>query len=74
MTAITSAYAHAYQATCLTRHMPAVPRLNFRVPKPKSRYPHLLNVRTTTRERGNDFQGWAIYSDGGGTRVVNGET
>ena len=73
MTAITSAYAHAYQVICLTRHMPAVPRLNFRLPKPQARYPHLLNVRTTTRERGNDFQGWAIYTDGG-TRHVNGET
>ena len=66
MTAITPAYAHAYQATCLTRHMPAGPRLNFRLQ-------HLPNVRTTTRERGNDFQGWAIYTDQG-TRVVNGET
>ena len=56
MTAITSAYAHAYQATCLTRHMPAVLRLNFRLRKPKARYPHLPNVRITTRERGNDFQ------------------
>ena len=73
MTAITSAYAHAYQATCLTRHMPAVPRLNFRLPKPKARYPHLPHVRTTTRERGNDFQGWAIYPNGS-TRHVNGET
>ena len=73
MTAITPAYAHAYQVTCLTRHMAAVPRLNFRLPKPKARYPHLSNVRTTTRERGKDFQGWAIYTDGG-TRLVNGET
>ena len=73
MTAITSAYAHAYQATCLTRHIPVVPRLNFRLPKPKARYPHLPNVRTTRRERGNDFQGWAINTDGG-TRVVDGET
>ena len=73
MTTVTPAYAHAYQATCLTRHLPAVPRLNFRLPKPKARYPHLPNVRTTTRERGNDFQGWAIYTDGG-TRVENGET
>ena len=73
MTAITSAYAHAYQVTCLTRHMPAVPRLNFRVPKPQASYPHLPYIRTTTRERGNDFQGWAIFSDGG-TRHVNGET
>ena len=35
MTAITPAYAHAYQVTCLTTHMHAVPRLNFRLPKPK---------------------------------------
>ena len=53
--------------------MPAVPRLNFRLPKSKARYPHLPNVRTTTRERGNDFQGWVIYADGC-TRVVDGET
>ena len=25
MTAVTLAYAHAYQATCLTRHMPLIP-------------------------------------------------
>ena len=73
MTAITPAYAHAYQVTCLTRHMPAVPRLNFRLPKPKARYPHLPNVRITTRERGNDFQGWSFHTDGS-TRLVNGET
>ena len=73
MTDITPAYAHAYQVTCLTRHMPAVPRPNFRLPKPKARYPHLLNVRSITRERGNDYRGWAIYTDGG-TRVVNDET
>ena len=36
-------------------------------------YPHLPNGRTTTRERGNDFQGWAIYTDGG-TRLGDGET
>ena len=53
--------------------MPAVPRLNFRLPKPKARHPHLTNVRTTTREIGNDFQGWSIYIDGD-TRVVDGET
>ena len=35
MTAVTPAYAHAYQVTCLTRHMHAVPRLNYRLPKPK---------------------------------------
>ena len=41
MTAIISAYAHAYQVTCPTRHMPAVLRLNFRLPKPNARYPLL---------------------------------
>ena len=70
MIAITSAYAHAYQVICLTRHMLAVARLNFRLPKPQARHPHLPSIRTTTRERGNDFQGWAIDTDG--TRHVNG--
>ena len=73
MTAITPAYAHAYQATFMTRHMLAVPHQNFCLPKPKARYPHLSNARSTTREGGNDFQGWAIYTDGC-TRVVNGDT
>ena len=35
MTAITPAYARAHQAPCLAQHMPAVPRQNFRLPKPK---------------------------------------
>ena len=73
MTAITPAYVHAYQATCLARHIPAVPHQNFRVPKLKARYPYLHHDRSTTRERGNDFRGWAIFSDGG-TRDENGET
>ena len=73
MTAITSAYIHAYHVTCLTRHMPAVPRLNFRLPKSKARYPHFPNVRTTTRERGNDLQAWGTYTDGC-PRHVDGET
>ena len=73
MFAISSACAHVYQVTCLTRHILAVPRLNFRLPKPRARYPNLPNVRFTTRERGNDFQGWAINTDGS-TRVVYGET
>ena len=55
MTAVTSTYAHAYQVTCLTRHMPAFPCLNFRLPTAKARCPHLPSVRTTTRERGNGF-------------------
>ena len=73
MTAITPAYAHAYQATCLAQHLPGVPHQNFRLPKPKARYPHLPDARSITRERGNDFRGWAIETEGG-TRVVDGET
>ena len=72
-TAITPAHAHAYQATCLAGHMPAVPRPNFRLPKLKARCPYLPNDRSTTRARGNDFRGWAVFSDGG-SRVVDGET
>ena len=33
MTAITPAYAHAYQEICLTTHVPTNPHLNFRLPK-----------------------------------------
>ena len=73
MTAITPVHAHAYQATCLTAHMPAVPHRNFRLPQLKARYPSLPHARSITRERGNDYRGWAIYTDGG-TRVVDGET
>ena len=73
MTAITPAFAHAYQATCLAMHLPGVPHRSFRLPKPKSRYPYLSNARSITSERGNDNRGWAIYTDGG-TRVVDGET
>ena len=73
MTAITPAYAHAYQATCLARHVPAVLHRDFRLPKPKARCSYLPNARSLKRERGNDFQGWAIYADGG-NRVVDGET
>ena len=73
MTAITPAYAHAYQTTCLAQHFPGVPHQNFQLPKSKSRYPYLPNDRSITRERGNDYHGWAIYTDGG-TRFVDGET
>ena len=68
-TAITPAYAHAYLTTCPSRRVPAVPRLNSRLPKPKARCSHLPNARSTTRERGNDFRRLAIYIDGS-TRVV----
>ena len=57
MTAITPAYAHAYQVTCLTRLIPAVQTQRFRLPSAKARYPHLTNIRATTRERGNNFSG-----------------
>ena len=63
MTAITPAYAHAYQATCLAQHLIGVPHHNFQLPKPKSRYPCLPNARSITRERGNDYCGWATYTD-----------
>ena len=45
--------------------MPTAPYLNFPLPKTKARYPHLPNVRATTRV--------AIYTDCG-TRVIDGET
>ena len=64
MTAITPAYAHAYWATCLTRHIRAVPFQHFRLPKLKNRYPYLPNDRSTTRTRGTDFRGWAIFTNG----------
>ena len=72
VTAITPAYAHAYQTICLAMHSPGVPHHSFRLPKPKSWYPYLPNDRSITRELGNDYHGWAIYTDGG-TRVVDGE-
>ena len=73
MTAITPAYARAYQATCLARHILAVPHQNFRLPKLKARCPYLLNARSITRKRGNDYRGRDIYTDGGAC-VVDGET
>ena len=46
------------------KRLPAVLRQNFCLPKREARYPLLSNIRITTRERGHDFQGWAIFSDG----------
>ena len=69
MTAITLAFAHAYQATCLAQYLSGVPHHNFRLPS----YPYLPNDRSITRERGDDHRGWAFYTDGG-TRIVDGET
>ena len=73
MTAITPAYVHAYQLICLTGHTPATLHSKIPLPAAKARYAHLPNARATTREKGNDFQGWAIYTDGG-TRSADGET
>ena len=39
MTAITPAYAHAYQVRCLTRHMSAVPRLKLQLTEAQSQKP-----------------------------------
>ena len=50
MTAVTPAHAHAYQATCLTRHIPAVQNQRFRLPSAKARYPHLSNIGSKTCE------------------------
>ena len=72
VTAVTSTNAHAYQSLCLTGRLFVVPHHKFRLPASKARIPNLPNSRTTTREKGNDFQGWAIYTDGG-TRVSEGE-
>ena len=63
MTAITPVYAHAYQATCLTRRLPANLCRYFRLLKPKAKYPYLPNVRSATREWNNDFRRWAIYTN-----------
>ena len=34
MTAITPAYAHAYQTTCLAQHFLGIPHHSFRLPNP----------------------------------------
>ena len=73
MTAITPANAHAYQATCLARHIPPFPHQNFRLPKTRSQISFSSQCSFITRERGNDYRGWAVCTDGG-TRVVDGET
>ena len=64
LTTIAPAYAHAHQSICLAGRLLVVSHQKFRLPAAKARYPHLPNSRTTTRERGNDFQGWAVYTDG----------
>ena len=73
MTATTPAYAHACQLICLTGHIPLAPHSKFRLQAATARCPHLPHVRTTARERGNDFQEWAVYTDGSSRRAA-GET
>ena len=60
MTAITLAFAHAYQVT-KTHACRPTPQLLAEAQSQISA--HLPNIRATTRDRGNDFQGWAIYSE-----------
>ena len=64
ITAITPTKAHAYQAICLVGRLLVVLHQKFRLPAAKAKYPHLANSETTTRATGNDFHGWAIYTDG----------
>ena len=73
MTAITPTCAHAYQSLCLAGRSVVVLHQKFRLSAPNARYPSLHHSRTTTREKGNDFQGWAICTEGG-TRSAEGET
>ena len=46
MTAITPAFAHTHQATCLAQYFRGVLHHNFGLPKPKSRFPYLPNARS----------------------------
>ena len=73
MTAITPAYAHAYQTICLGMYFPGVPHHSFRLLRPKSRYPFLPDDRSLSKELGHDNRGCAVYTDGG-SRVVDDET
>ena len=59
--------------SCLRSRTSAILGKKLSLPKSKARYPHLPDARSTTRERGNDFRGWAVCTDGG-TRAENGET
>ena len=60
MTAITPAYALAYQTICLVMHFPGVSHHSFRLPRPKSRYPFLPNDRSFSAELGHDCRGWTF--------------
>ena len=65
LTAITPSYLHAYQALCLTRCPSDILRRRFRLPVAKAKYSNLPNNRTSTRNKGDFFKAWAIFTDGG---------
>ena len=69
MTAMTPAYAHAYQTICLGMPSPGVPHFAFPLFRLKSRYSFLPNDRSLSKDLGHDYRGWALFTDGG-TRVV----
>ena len=71
MTAFTPSYAHAYRVLCLTRHQIDMSHRRFRLPSAKAQYSNLPNNRTTTRKKGDDCKGWAVFTDGG-THVTDG--
>ena len=47
--------------------------LPYKISSAKAKYPDLPNNRTTTRKKGDDFKGWAVFTDGG-THASVGET
>ena len=53
-------------------HFPGVPAPHFPSSQTQVQIFFLPNVRSIARELGNDYHGWAIFSDGG-TRVVDGD-
>ena len=73
VTAITPSYAQAYQVLCLTTRPTDIPYQRFRMPSAKAKYPNLPNIRTTTRKKGDDFKGCAVFTDGR-THATDGET
>ena len=60
LTAITPAYAHAWQLICLAGHIPFALHSKFRLPAAKARDPYLPNARTTTLGHLH----WRVYSRG----------
>ena len=73
MTAITPTYSRTYQASCLAGRPFVSPIKNVCLLHCQRQLSvSLPNSRTTTHERGNDFQGLAFHT--GGTRSDDGET